>query len=267
MTDPQLTEEWSSGAAYEAYIGRWSRVVAHQFVTWLGVGSGLRWLDVGCGTGALTAAALELTDPAEVLGIDASAAYAEEARRRVADRRATFEWRDAASIETAARFDLAVSGLVINFLPDQAAVVGAMGRAAMPGGVVAAYVWDYAHRMELLRYFWNAVVRLDESAGQLDEAVRFPICEPAALAALWADVGLESVETTAIDAETRFADFDDYWSPFLGGQGPGPGYVRGLEPAGQAALREAIRATLPIAADGSISLIARAWAVQGIVPS
>jgi trans-aconitate methyltransferase len=255
--------EWSSGDAYERYVGRWSRLVAREFVAWLDVSPGLRWLDIGCGTGALSAAIVADADPAEVLGLDPSRAYVEDAHRRLDDSRVRFETADAAMLDISQGFDVAASALVLNFLPDPRAVVAAMGRAVADGGVVAAYVWDYADRMELMRYFWDAARQLDPSARELDEGVRFPLCHPTHLAELWEQAQLGSIETTALDVATVFADFDDYWSPFLGGQGPAPGYVMSRPEEQRNALREVVRAALPTAEDGSISLIARAWAVRG----
>ena len=157
-----------------------------------------------------------------------------------------------------------VSGLVLNFVPDPAAAVAEMTRVARPGGAVAAYVWDYRDGMELMRRFWDAAVALDPVARELDEGQRFgPMCRPEVLAALFRDAGLRRVEARAVDVPTRFRDFDDYWMPFLGGQGPAPGYAMTLSENRRAALRERIRADLPIASDGSISLSARAWAVRG----
>lgn len=138
-----------------------------------------------------------------------------------------------------------------------------MARALRPGGVAGLYVWDYAGEIQLLRHFWNAAVALDGAAQTLDEGVRFPLCQPKALAEAVQAAGFARVSTWAIDAPTVFRDFDDYWAPFLAGEGPVPGYVMSLEVARQAALRERIRAGLPIAADGSIVLMARAWAVRG----
>ena len=218
-----MTESWSSGDAYEAYVGRWSRLVAEDFVAWLDVAAGARWLDLGCGTGALTATVLARADPAAVVGVDASPAYVEDARRRIEHPAVRFDVMDAAALDFHDAFDAAVSGLVLNFLPDPAAVVVAMGRVVDRDGVVAAYVWDYAGRMELMRHFWDAAVAGDESARPLDEGVRFPLCDPARLTELWQGAGLQAVETTAIDVPTVFVDSDDYWSPFLGGQGPAPG--------------------------------------------
>jgi hypothetical protein len=128
---------------------------------------------------------------------------------------------------------------------------------------VAAYVWDYAGKIELMRYFWDAAVELDRAALELDEGRRFPLCRPAPLAELFTNARKRAVETRAIDVPTRFRDFDDYWTPFLGGQGPAPGYAMSLSEERRSALRDRIRARLPIAEDGSIDLIARAWAVRG----
>jgi hypothetical protein len=135
-----------------------------------------------------------------------------------------------------------------------------------PRGTVALYVWDYAGEMQLMRRFWAAAAALDPNAKELDEGIRFPICRPEPLAALFREAGLAAVATRPIDVPTDFTDFDDYWSPFLGGQGPAPGYCMGLPEERRTALRERLRATLPAAADGRIALIARAWAVRGTVP-
>ena len=161
-------------------------------------------------------------------------------------------------------YDAIVSGRVLNFIPQPERAVAEMARAARPGGVVAAYVWDYAGKMQLMRHFWNAAVALDPAAFDLDEGRRFPICKPGPLADLFRSAGLKDVEVRAIDIPTDFQDFDDYGSPFLGGQAPAPGYAMSLSEERRAALRERIRAGLPFALDGSIPLVARAWAVRGV---
>jgi hypothetical protein len=127
-------------------------------------------------------------------------------------------------------------------------------------------VWDYAAGMELIRSFWDAAVELDPAAAELDEGRRFGLCRPGPLAALFEDAGIERVEVRALEVPTTFRDFDDYWSPFLGGQGPAPGYAVSLDEARRTALRESLRARLPVAADGAIHLIARAWGVRGVKP-
>jgi SAM-dependent methyltransferase len=163
----------------------------------------------------------------------------------------------------AASFDAVVSGLVLNFVPEPARAVAEMKRVARSGGTVAAYVWDYADKMELMRYFWDAAVALHPAARDLDEGPRFPVCKPGPLERLFTGAGLREVEVRAIDVPTHFRDFDDYWSPFLGGQAPAPGYAMSLTEERRSELRECIRRSLPIQPDGSIGLMARAWAVRG----
>ncbi|MCI0394602.1 MAG: methyltransferase domain-containing protein [Chloroflexi bacterium] len=259
-----MVEVWASGDSYESYVGRWSRLVAREFLSWLAIPANSRWLDVGCGTGALCQSILQQAAPREVTGIDRSEAYVAFAQQQLQDERARFQISDAQdlAVDTAA-CDAVVSGLALNFIPDPRQAVSEMARVTRPGGVVAAYVWDYAGNMQLMRHFWNAAVALDPATSDLDEGRRFPLCQLEPLAALFAGAGLQAVKVRAIDIPTEFKDFDDYWSPFLGGQGPAPGYAMSLSEAARAQLRERIYAGLPIAPDGSISLVARAWAVRG----
>jgi hypothetical protein len=135
---------------------------------------------------------------------------------------------------------------------------------ARAGGTVGAYVWDYGDGMEMIRSFWDAAVALDPAAAELDEGPRFPLCRPGPLRGLWEEAGLRAVEVRGIAVPTRFRDFDDFWEPFLGGQGPAPGYCLALPPERREALRERLRRALPAAADGSLELSARAWAVKGL---
>jgi SAM-dependent methyltransferase len=202
-------------------------------------------------------------DPAAVVGIDPSPAFVQTARRTVDDPRADFRSGDATALPFDAEFDVAVSGLVLNFVTTPAIAVAGMAAAVIDGGLVGSYVWDYAGRMDMMRYFWAAATALDDRVRVQDEGARFPICRPDRLADLWRDAGLRSVDTEAIDVPTPFATFDDYWLPFLGGQGPAAGHVMSLDEGARAALRERLRGSLPTEADGSISLIARAWAVKG----
>lgn len=257
-------ETWASGVAYEPYVGRWSRPVAREFLNWLNVSAKSRWLDVGCGTGALSQTVLDSTAPGTVKGIDRSEGYVALAREQIRDERAQFEVGDAQAlpVETGT-YDAVVSGLVLNFVPQPQRAVAEMARAARPESVVAAYVWDYAGKMQMMRHFWNAAAALDPAARDLDEGRRFPICQPEPLTELFQNAGLRGVEVRPIDIAADFRDFDDYWSPFLGGQGPAPGYAMSLSDERRAALRERIRAGLPFALDGSIPLVARAWAVRG----
>jgi ubiquinone/menaquinone biosynthesis C-methylase UbiE len=259
-------ESWADGAAFERYVGRWSRLVAPAFIDSPAIPRDCSWLDVGCGTGALSQTILVKASLSAVRGIDRSEPHIASARQHAVDARASFDVEDALDLPVEpATFDAAVSGLVLNFVPEPLRMLAEMARATKPCGSVALYVWDYAGKMEMMRYFWDAAVALQPSAYGADEAVRFPICKPEPLAELFRDAGLADVRTRAIDIPTVFLDFDDYWLPFLDGQGPAPGHVTSLSEAGRFALRDRIHAALPVRSDGSIHLAARAWAVCGTV--
>jgi SAM-dependent methyltransferase len=259
------SDTWEKGGLYERFVGRWSRRVAPPFLAWLNIPTGRRWLDVGCGTGALSAAIVDRCAPASIVGVDPADGFLATAKGHLGGR-VTFRRGDATAIPLVdASVDVVVSGLVLNFVPDLNAALHEMARVTAVGGTVAAYVWDYADKMELLRYFWDAAAGLDGRAAELDEAARFPVCRRDALAELFRNAGLGDVAVTALDVPTPFANFDDYWQPFLGGQGPAPTYAMSLPEATRRQLRDRLRARLPAGADGSISLIARVWAVRGAV--
>ena len=265
MTD-RRTEAWSSEQAYEPYVGRWSRLVASRFLRWLPAAPLATWCDVGCGTGALAHAILTGERPVRVLGVDPSEAYLVAARRGAAG--LPFEARLGSATAIPARdgeFDRVVSALVLNFVPGPAEALAEMRRVARAGGLVGAYVWDYAEGMQMIRAFWDAAITLDPAAVDLDEGRRFPLCHPDPLRDLFGSAGLLDVEVAAIDVRTVFAHFDDLWEPFLGGQGPAPGYCASLTDDGRHALREQLRSLLPPQPDGTIPLRARAWAVRGRV--
>jgi SAM-dependent methyltransferase len=260
---------WVAGDAYEAYIGRWSRRIAETFVRQLGVPASRRWLDVGCGTGALTSAVLTAADPAEVVGVDPSEQFLSTARAGVADPRVTFQVADARSLPFEDdRFDVVATGLVLNFVPDPAQAAAEIARVTVPGGLAAAYVWDLAEGMQLIRHFWDAAAELDPAAvAELDEGRRFTLCRPEPLGRLWTEAGLDAVSVGEIKTPTVFSGFDDYWKPFLGGQGPAPAYLATLPEARRDQIRELLRSRLPTNPDGSIPLSARAWIVRGTVSS
>ena len=267
---PRATDAmWADAEAYDAYIGRWSRVAARMFVEWLGVAPGSEWLDVGCGTGALTQAILDGADPKRVLGADRSPAFVARAAATITDARAGFEQADADRLPIPAEaFDAVVSGLMLNAVSDRAATLAEFARVAKPGGIVATYLWDFDGEMQVLRYFWEAAKALDahaDSASDDDEA--FAICKPDRLKAEFEAAGFGDVEVRALDAPARFRDFDDYWAPLLRGHAPSQEHVAALKPESRARLRERLRAALPIAPDGSISLVARAWAAKGRKPA
>jgi len=269
MADVAKREDrWSAGDAYEPYVGRWSRLVAAEFVDWLDVAKGARWLDVGCGTGALTETILARAAPQQVVGVDPSEAFLDFARSCLNDRRIELRSGDARALPIEnGTFDVAVAGLVLNFVPEPAKAVLEMKRALRPGGIIAIYVWDYAGEMQLMRRFWEVAAALDSAAHELDEGRRFPICRPEALRALFGNGDLSDVQDHVIDVPTVFRDFDDYWSPFLGGQGPAPGYCVSLPESKRNALRQKLCADLQTSPDGSIHLMARALAIRGVRPA
>ena len=170
-----MADAWDSGDAYEQYVGRWSRRVAREFLRWLAPSPGLAWADVGCGTGALASTILDLCEPASVRGIDASVSFVAQARQRISAPHARFEAGDATHLPWEAHLlDVTVSGLVLNFVPDAVSMAREMVRVTRPGGRVAAYVWDYAGGMQMMRHFWDAVAAVRPDDARLDEAGRFP---------------------------------------------------------------------------------------------
>lgn len=267
MAPPQVSDTWERGNPYEQYVGRWSRRVAPAFLSWvrLRIPAGRRWLDVGCGTGALCATILDRCFPSVVYGVEPSEGFLQAAKENLADRAVLRQGSATAIPLKDESVDVTVSGLVLNFVPDPRAGLAEMARVTVEGGMIAVYVWDYAGKMELMRFFWDAAVELDPDAAKLDEGVRFPLCRPEALEQLFVDAGLEGGEVRPFDVPTPFTDFEDYWQPFLGGQGPAPAYAMSLDEATRARLRDRIRSRLPLKADGSISLTARAWAVRATV--
>jgi SAM-dependent methyltransferase len=264
MTD-RVSDNWARGDAYERYVGRWSRRVAPMFLDWLRGRPACAWADVGCGTGALSAAILDRCAPSSVTGIEPSAGFLKTAQQNLTGR-ATLQQGSATAIPLAdASVDYTVSGLVLNFVADQPAAIVEMSRVTRPGGAVAAYVWDYSGKMELMQHFWHVAVALDPAAAPIAEQHRFPRCHPEPLRALFAEGGLDDVDVSPLDLAMAFESFDDYWEPFLGGAGPAPVYVSNLDENSRSVLRERLRERLPIQADGSIALVARAWAVRGTV--
>lgn len=265
MGHTQVSDTWERGSPYEQYVGRWSRQVAPEFLSWLNMPGGRRWLDVGCGTGALCAAIMDRCSPSSVIGVEPSEGFLKTAKENLAGRAALQQGSATAIPLGDASVDVVVSGLVLNFVPDQRAALLEMARVTGKGGTIAAYVWDYSGKMELMRHFWDVAGTLDPDAAAMDEGVRFPLCCPEALEKLFASAGLEKIAVRAIDIPTLFANFDDYWQPFLGGQGPAPAYVMSLGETARERLRDSIRERLPTEANGSISLTARAWAARASV--
>jgi len=263
-----VVDRWAIGSAYEAFMGRWSRPLAKQFVERLGVEPRCHWLDVGCGTGALTAAICEFGRPASVVACDPSGPFLEAASSTLADKRVMFELGDGEHLpDREGGFDAIVSGLTLNFVPDPVRALAAMRRRTSSHGIVAAYVWDYAGGMDLLNPFWQAAVELDPAAAQLDEARRFTICNPDNLTAAFRAAGLVGVNVDRLQVALQLTGFEDYWTPFLGRTGPAPSYVAALSAPARERLKERLRERLVPGGDGPITLEAHAWAVCGSPPS
>lgn len=264
MSDASRHDAWQGGNSYDFYMGRWSRRIAPRFLTWLDPAEGLDWLEVGCGTGALTAAILAECRPKSVLALDPSQGFLAGARAAVTDARVRFQQGDAQALPVADDcIDVIASALVLNFVPDREKALSEMKRVARPGGTLAFYVWDYpGGGVEFVRAFWNAATELDPAARQLTEDRRFPFCTAAALTALARGAGLVAVICEPIEEAAVFQDFEDFWRPFTLGAGPAPGYYQSLDAAAQGRLRDRLDESLPREEDGTLSMKLRAWAVR-----
>lgn len=248
-----------SGDAYDAFMGRYSAELAPVFADWAGVEPGQTALDVGCGSGILTEELARRLGAASVSAIDPSP-LVEACTARVPDadvRRGAAEdlpWPDGT-------FDVALAQLVIHFLEDPVAGVAEMRRVVRGGGVVAVCSWDFP-RMQLLDTFWKSVRHVDPS----NEGERFPYDTLEALAELGREAGLEEVETTALDVSSSYRDFDELWSSFLAGVGPGGEYLASRPPGTRDAIRDEFRHRLG-EPTGGFTLEARASALRGRAPA
>jgi ubiquinone/menaquinone biosynthesis C-methylase UbiE len=259
---------FSQSAAYDRFMGRWSARLAPLFVEFARVAERDAILDVGSGTGSLSLAAAAAAPAGRVTGIDVSAAYVAAARTRSPGDRVQFEEGDAQALRfPSGSFDRTLSLLVINFIPDPARALVEMIRVTRPGGIVAAAVWDYDQGMEMLRVFWDEAVALDPVAEPRDERhMRF--CRQGELADLWRQHGLIEIQARPLTVPLEFASFDDYWLPFLDGQGPAGAYAASRPEPRREQLRQRLRSRLlGEAPDRPITLHARAWAVLGVVGS
>lgn len=265
---PPSQDIFAESDAYERFMGRWSRRLAPLLVKFASVDAGDQILDVGSGTGALAFALAEAIPSVRVTGVDPSSAYVRYAQARTPGERVRFSVGDAQALELPdASVDKTLSLLVMNFIPDAGKALREMIRVTRPGGVVAAAVWDYGGEMEMLRVFWDEAVALDSTMAARDER-NMPLCKPGELGALWRANGLQRVEDAPITIELSFASFDDYWGPFLGGQGPAGAYVASLPDSRRAALAARLRVRLlGTRPDGPFTLRGRAWAVRGVVPA
>lgn len=260
----QQTDRWIAASTYEDFMGRWSRTLARNFIRWLGPAPRQHWLELGCGTGALTQAISTDADPASVVACDPAEPFLEYARQGLDDRRVSFVVAGADDFPIrSGGYDQTASLLALNFFPRPDVALQRMRSAAVAGGVISACVWDYSGEMQFLRYFWDAAGGIDPRARASDEGARFPICNPEPLSRLFRDAALADVRCEALDIVTTFESFDDFWAPFLGGTGPAPSFVASLDENKRDELRAALEQRLPREPDGTIRLRARAWAVRG----
>ena len=264
MAEASRHDSWQAGDSYDLYMGRWSRRIAPRFIDWLDAPPALDWLEVGCGTGALSEAVLARAAPASLLAVDPSEGFVAAARGRIVDGRATFAIGDAQALgEPDGSRDVVVSGLMLNFVPDRQRALREMRRVLRPGGRLGFYVWDYpGGGVGFMRAFWTAAAALDPAARDFGEARRFPFCTPDDLVRLVEEAGFCAIRCTAIEEESVFRDFDDFWLPFTLGAGPAPGYCASLDPAARERLRQRLETDLPRQADGAIRMNLRAWAVR-----
>jgi SAM-dependent methyltransferase len=254
---------FEDGGAYERYMGAWSQLAGAAFLDWLALARGLRWLDVGCGTGAFTEMVIDRCEPASITGVDPSEAQLTFARSRLASRGAQFEMASAMALPFADdAFDVAVMPLVIFFVTEPAVGVAEMARVVAPGGTVAAYAWDmpgggfpYADVQAELRSMGFEVPREPSpDASRLDT-----------MRDLWSGAGLVDVETRAIAVQRTFDSFDHYWMTIIGGANVGRS-LRKLSPDEVAGFQDRLRQRLPAPDEaGRITVSARANAVKGRV--
>ena len=267
MTQDSAFDAWSMGQSYEHYMGRWSRKIAAEFLTWLDAPDGADWLEIGCGTGALTSAILQGNEPKSILATDASEDFVNHARAAIDDPRVRFQTADAQNLPGAnATVDIVTSALVFNFIPDKLAALADMQRVLRPGGTLSFYVWDYpGGGVGFIDAFWKAAATLDPKAAELDEGKRFPFCTTEGLADLCARAGIADPTIAPLEITTEFPDFEAFWKPFTLGAGPAPGYCMSLSEDQRAALKSHLSEELD--KGGPIRLSARAWAVKAKVAS
>ena len=259
-------DSWASGDHYEKFMGRWSNLISQKFLAWLAIPYGRTWLDLGCGTGSLTKLILEKCKPKKVISIDSSSEFINYSKQSIINPDVHFQIGLAENLKLESNsIDIAVSGIMLNFVPQPEKVIAEMKRVTNPGGSIGIFVWDYSNGMEMLRYFWDAAVELNIKAKDFDEGLRFPLCKEGQLESLIKESGLDEVVSLPIEETINFKNFDDYWLPFLGNVGPAPSYVMSLNEYDKQKLKNKLVESLPINKDGSISLKIKAWAVKGIV--
>jgi ubiquinone/menaquinone biosynthesis C-methylase UbiE len=260
----EVKATFDDGAAYERFMGRWSRAVGAVFLEWLAPPNGAQWLDVGCGTGAFTELVLGSCSPAKVMGIDPFPEQVEYARSLPGARLAEFKVADSLNLPFPDRsFDVVASALVINFVPDRLRGLTEMRRVAKPGGLVAGYVWDFAGgratAAPLAKGMRAIGIEPPTEPGTKDTTIE-------ALRSLFTAAGLQSVEARPIEIAPTYSSFDDFWSSQTGTVSPTAKFIATLTEPDRSRLQDAVRNILPPNADGSISYSACAHAIKAQAP-
>jgi len=258
---------FADAVAYKRFMGRWSRLLAPLLLEFANIPDGWRILDVGSGTGSLAIEIAARRPHCRIVGIEPSEGFVAYAKAQVPNTCVQFEVGNAQQLSFAdAEFDASLSLLVFNFIPDPRKALAELRRVTRPSGLICAATWDYGDQMEMLRIFWNAAVELDANARRADEG-NMLLCRSGELSALWKEGGLTDVEEQPLEIAMQFRSFDDFWQPFLTGQGPAGAYVERLAPERRIALRNQVKHLLPNGAQqGAFELRGRAWAVRGTAP-
>ena len=255
---------FTDGAAYEQFMGRWSRAVGAVFLEWLAPPAGARWLEVGCGTGAFTELVLGRCSPASVIAVDPAGAQIDAARGKSIARNVDFRVADAQSLpfeEDA--FDVVASALVIHFIPDRPRALAEMRRVARSGGVVAGYVWDLAAELSPTSLLRSALSHVGAHFPRVPGTDDTPL---EALSALFAGCGLSDIATRTIEVTMTFADFEEFWRTQTPAYTPAGQAIAALSETDRETLMQWLRAKLPAGPDGSISYAARANSIKARVP-
>ena len=268
MSDADLTPVYSDGEAYEERNGKWSRIFGGDYIDWLTVEKGSRWIDVGCGTGALCEVIMDRSAPKQYVGIDVAPAVLEYARSRHPDDRAQFQIDDALNLSFGENeFDAAVSALVINFLPDPVRMVSEMKRVVQPSGTVAAWTMDFAGNRAVGQHISAAIsARRSADVEQVDAVQNSDSTRPKAMERIFVDAGLEKIRTMTAETVVTYKDFDAYWIANLGFKSTTANFVSQLSEQEQVRFKSEVQASVPTDVDGMIRYTIGTVGAAGIVP-
>ena len=263
MTQTRI--DFTDASGYERFMGRWSQAVAAHFLRWMRPPRRAKWLDVGCGTGILTEALLDLCDPAFVTGVDPAGAQIEQASRGPAAGRAQFQQADAMSLPFPdGSYDITASALVINFIPEPSRALEEMRRVTAMGGMVAGYVWDFGRELSPsgpLRQAMRALgVEVPAIPGTEHSGLQ-------ALQSLFLSAGMHAVQSTTFDVTLSYSDFDDFWEAQTPGYSPTTKIIRAMTESERRRLKRAVRERLSLGPNGKIEYAARANAIRATVPA